>query len=608
MICFIIPFVSLYSLFSKPAIDQSPIVQYIPAIEEMTIQHTDAWVTEPAFTMNIIYVVIITAGMLFMLGRCLVQFYSLFRMRAKAKLLYDSTVKLYHIDKPVVPFSFGNAIYINQHQHSQQELSEIIRHEFIHVKQRHSIDMIWSELLCIVNWYNPFAWLLRKAIRQNLEFIADHQVLQSGLDRKQYQYLLLKVIGSTSFSIANKFNFSSLKKRIAMMNKTKSARVNLLRFAFILPLLAVILLAFRNVVHHQPMLRPPHAPYGEKIDTVPARKTYTMPDNVQSVDVEYTGTKNGRITVTLKNGEVEKYDLSKEKEKKAFEDKYGALPEPPVPPIPPLHPVTIVEPSPVPAVPATPDASPISGVAPVPAQSGSPAIAGVAPVPAAPATPGAPAAIPYHTNSDDCFNKKGYCITIADNQGESVVIVKNKELKIVEAIALTDWNNNKRYTEKYGDIPSVHLKLKPVAPDKPTPSVGPSPAKAEGHQQKVVVADTAEITNANVKARITKDVLNRIAGIQNYPVEFMINKNTTKENIEQFDRKLHDHGYTLMIRDIRFENGYLNSIDGFIGSNDGKRSATFTNDDLSQGQILIVSNKDEKGQNYLSINARNTPK
>jgi beta-lactamase regulating signal transducer with metallopeptidase domain len=296
MVCFIIPFVNIFQLFSEPALQQSPIVQYIPSIEEMTIPHTHAWVTEPAFTMNIIYIVVIMAGMLFMLGRCLVQFYSFFRMRAKAKLLYDNKVKLYHIDKPVVPFSFGNAIYINQHQHSQQELSEIIRHEFIHVKQRHTVDMLWSELLCIVNWYNPFAWLLRKAIRQNLEFIADHQVLQSGLDRKQYQYLLLKVIGTAEFSIASKFNFSSLKKRIAMMNKTKSARVNLLRFAFILPLLAVILLAFRNVVQQKPQPLPqPLAKPALIIDTVPARKTYTMPDNVRNMEVEYRGTKTAAL-------------------------------------------------------------------------------------------------------------------------------------------------------------------------------------------------------------------------------------------------------------------------------------------------------------------------
>src|SRR5438067_2739132 len=104
-------------------------------------------------------------------------------------------------------------------------------------------------------------------MRQNLEFIADQQVLQTGLDRKQYQYLLLKVTGVNAFSIASNFNFSSLKKRIAMMNKTKSAKVHLIRFLFILPLLVVILLAFRNTRQQQrPVLR------AMVTDTVPTGK------------------------------------------------------------------------------------------------------------------------------------------------------------------------------------------------------------------------------------------------------------------------------------------------------------------------------------------------
>src|SRR6185369_4807428 len=108
------------------------------------------------------------------------------------------------------------------------------------------LDILWAEFICIFNWYNPFAWLIRRAVRQNLEFIADDKVLQNGIDRKQYQYLLVKVIGNNQFSIAQKFNFSSLKKRIAMMNKMKSAGVHLLKFLFILPLVAVLLVAFRN--------------------------------------------------------------------------------------------------------------------------------------------------------------------------------------------------------------------------------------------------------------------------------------------------------------------------------------------------------------------------
>jgi hypothetical protein len=148
-----------------------------------------------------------------------------------------------------VPFSFGRSVFINSQLHTEEEIEDILLHEYIHVRQRHTIDVIWSEILCLLNWYNPFAWLIRFHIRQNLEFIADGKVLENGIDKKKYQYLLLKVTGCSPFKISTPFNFSSLKKRINMMNKIKSAPVHLLRFLFMLPLLAVLLLAFRSTVN-----------------------------------------------------------------------------------------------------------------------------------------------------------------------------------------------------------------------------------------------------------------------------------------------------------------------------------------------------------------------
>jgi len=128
----------------------------------------------------------------------------------------------------------------------EKEWSAIILHEYVHIRQRHTLDILLAELCCALNWYNPFAWLIRHAIRQNLEFIADSKVLEKGLDKKGYQYHLLKVIGEPRYRLANNFNFSSLKKRIIMMNKIRSARLHLVKFLFLLPLFAVLLVAFRS--------------------------------------------------------------------------------------------------------------------------------------------------------------------------------------------------------------------------------------------------------------------------------------------------------------------------------------------------------------------------
>ncbi|MBP7557947.1 MAG: M56 family metallopeptidase [Chitinophagaceae bacterium] len=189
---------------------------------------------------------IILTGMAFFLLRLVILLLSVRKMIKQATPFAENGLRFYQIDANIIPFSFGNAIFLNRDLHSESELQKIIRHESVHIQQMHSIDILYTEVLCILTWYNPFAWLIRKAVRQNLEFIADEQVLQTGIDREQYQYSLLKVAGNTQFSITNNFNFSSLRKRIVMMNKDKTAATHRVKFILLLPLTAVLLLAFRK--------------------------------------------------------------------------------------------------------------------------------------------------------------------------------------------------------------------------------------------------------------------------------------------------------------------------------------------------------------------------
>ena len=108
-----------------------------------------------------------------------------------------------------------------------------------------------------------------------------------------------------------------------MMNKVKSARLHLVRFLLLLPVVAIILLAFRNAAKHR---QQPPATQAVS-DTVPGKK---FPENVRSFH-----TVNNKVTVTLKDGKEETYNLDNVQEVLAFEKKYGKLPEPPTPPTPP---------------------------------------------------------------------------------------------------------------------------------------------------------------------------------------------------------------------------------------------------------------------------------
>lgn len=351
LLSFFIPFIDISSLLEKNEWIESTVVQWVPVVNNSSVSATTVTAGSGFFTAISITALLIITGMLVLLGRLLIQFISFRKMMKKAHFISGDVMKIYQVDENIIPFSFGNSIFINRDLHSEMELQEIIRHEFVHVKQLHSIDILWGEIICLLNWYNPFVWLLKKSIRQNLEFIADDKVLENGVSKKEYQYLLLKAIGNNQYSIAIQFNFSSLKKRIAMMNKTKSTKKQLLRMLFLLPATAILLLAFRNRWETaQKNFDRGSKGISETIimnDTVPPTLPIPplppievkMPDNVQRINVN-----NDKATIWLKNGKKENYNLAVPSEKEAFEKKYGEIPIPPIPPIPPVPPTPPVLP------------------------------------------------------------------------------------------------------------------------------------------------------------------------------------------------------------------------------------------------------------------------
>ena len=143
------------------------------------------------------------------------------------------------------PFSFGQAIYLNPDQHAGGELPAILCHEQAHVRQWHTLDMLVAQLLTVVCWFNPAAWLLRRAVRENLEFLADRTVLRAGvLDAKVYQYGLVRLSTLTAgTALANHFTFLTLKNRIIMLNKKRSTAAYLGCYALLIPGMSALLLA-----------------------------------------------------------------------------------------------------------------------------------------------------------------------------------------------------------------------------------------------------------------------------------------------------------------------------------------------------------------------------
>ena len=132
------------------------------------------------------------------------------------------------------PFSWGRYIVISDSEDS--EAAEIILcHERAHIATGHFFDLLLAQAVCVVLWYNPASWLMLSELKSVHEYEADERVLQSGVNARQYQMLLIKkAVGVRFPSLANSLNHSSLKKRITMMYNQKSSATRRMRaFAFV---------------------------------------------------------------------------------------------------------------------------------------------------------------------------------------------------------------------------------------------------------------------------------------------------------------------------------------------------------------------------------------
>jgi beta-lactamase regulating signal transducer with metallopeptidase domain len=344
--CFFIPFINLdWWIKESESNSHALFLDAIPPFNEVIpANHTSG-------DLYSIVVILFLVGTAFCFVKLILQYTSLRRINRKAILLYQSgNIRIYSSDA-AGSFTLGNSIYLDiSTDHSPAEIEKVLQHEMIHVKQKHWIDLLAGELLCLVNWFNPFAWVLRASIRQNLEYIADRQVLNKGYDMKEYQYLLLKMSNIQHHGIAAHFSLTGLKNRIYMINKIKSARAHLAKFILIFPLLLLLLFAFRTVQHS-----PLNAIGVFTADTV-------APDSAKETTV-----------ITMKDWK---------KNQRENERKYGKLAKPAAPPMPPVAPVPPVAPAapkaPIPVESVQPDVNAEPPVAPVPPEA---PVASVPPVP-----------------------------------------------------------------------------------------------------------------------------------------------------------------------------------------------------------------------------------
>ena len=153
------------------------------------------------------------------------------------------------------PFCLFHYIVMSRDDYANNR-SFILTHEQEHIRLRHSIDLIILQVATIIQWFNPFVWLIGKNLKAIHEFEVDEAVLNKGIDATQYQqFLVVKAVGNRLQPFANNLNKESLKRRIIMMNQKKSNKWMMLKALFVIPVATLAVSVFANTTNMSNMAK-----------------------------------------------------------------------------------------------------------------------------------------------------------------------------------------------------------------------------------------------------------------------------------------------------------------------------------------------------------------
>ena len=223
----LLPMLRLRVFAPKPVmLSEITVTPYRNMLESITVYgHGFAGHIEETVLSAQMVIYIYLAGVTVLLGLFVFRLIQILLKINNKRVEQGQGFKLVLQDNEAAPFSFLNYVFVSRNLLNEAGYSRMLAHELEHVRQGHSFDVIVLEMLTAFQWFNPFMWLLRRAIRENHEFLADQAVLNSGASRGEYKQLLLNQFIGGQLVIANNFNYSLIKNRIKMMSKIKSSKL-----------------------------------------------------------------------------------------------------------------------------------------------------------------------------------------------------------------------------------------------------------------------------------------------------------------------------------------------------------------------------------------------
>ena len=242
----LLPILHLHVYEPTPTmLDEVTVSQYRNLIEVVTIYSTNFSGSIERFILSYKFLGIVYVG-----GIIVFTFLLLWRIIQVAELIQNNKVeklgkiKVVRIDRDFSPFSFMNYVFVSKNIKGYEDWDKMLSHEIEHIKQGHSMDVMIIEFLAILQWFNPFFWMLRRALRENHEFSADQAVVSKGVSRAGYKRILINQFVGDQLIIASSFNYSLVKNRVKMLSRLKSSRKSKTKFVLGILMAASLIVAF----------------------------------------------------------------------------------------------------------------------------------------------------------------------------------------------------------------------------------------------------------------------------------------------------------------------------------------------------------------------------
>ncbi len=255
MLSFVIPLLSIGIYYANDDNNVvSPLAAWLDfraALSSSDLVNNTPVLNAPTFSWNLI----LSSGLLliYVVGCLLLTFklcqgvWKVIHLVRNNNIQDRANCKVVTIDRGPAFFSFSRFIFINRNacQLDDDEVSSVLLHESVHIRQKHSYDLIFMEIASIACWFNPFIYKIRTAIGEVHEYLADREVIHHHYNIDNYSSLILKLSKTKNpMHLVHQFSMISMKKRMGMLYLKKPKKMHALKFLFILPALALLIAIF----------------------------------------------------------------------------------------------------------------------------------------------------------------------------------------------------------------------------------------------------------------------------------------------------------------------------------------------------------------------------